>query len=142
MVSMLLAFIFASCDNHKGNTTLNDTTQIVTKVLTFKKFISDIPGPVDTLYLIKSKYYSINWPNKMGNLNIIYIADEEKARTPNKPWDKVHDPRWKCIVTKISIQGDSAKVGVLNFSTVTDYNYLLKKKEGSWEVISLGRFMQ
>lgn len=132
--------VLTSCNSHKNSTSASDTTQVLTKVLTNKKFLSDFPRTIDTLYLVKSKYYNPSWPNKTGKLHIIHIADTEEARTPDKPFNKLHHQ--KCMITKFSMSGDSAKVRLLNFSIVTDYYYVLTRKGDSWEVASLGRLIK
>lgn len=141
-MSILLMTVLTSCNSHKSSTAASDTTQVLTRVLTNKKFLSDFPKAIDTLYLVKSKYYNPSWPNKIGKLHIMHIADNEEARTPHKSWNKLHHPKWKCMITKFSISGDSAKVRLLNFSIVTDYYYVLTKKGDSWEVASLGRLIK
>ena len=131
---LLCVMFLNSCKSGIHEYNAIDTTDILSKSLSYKKFRQNFTKNQDTIYLIKSKYYSSSWPTRVNTLNIKYLNEEHKLTEPNLPWNKANDLRLRCMITKLTLKNDSAKMGLIDFGNGTDYVYNLKKESGKWEV--------
>lgn len=140
LLFVLLSISCTSGGNHDYNAM--DTNDILSKSLSYKKFRQNSPQHLDTIYLIKSKYYSSSWPGKVNTLAIKYLNEEYQLTVPNRPWSKVNDFRLRCMVTGLTLKNDSATMRLIDFGNATDYVYRLKKRSGHWEVKECGILQQ
>lgn len=135
IAGLFWALLFYSCRSGKSHEyNAIDTNDIVLKSLSHKKFRKNLPNNTDTIYLIKSKYYSPSWPARVDTLKIRYLNQSHKLTQPNKPWNKANDLRQRYMVTRLTLRNDSAKMSLIDFGNGTDYIYSLKRESGHWEV--------
>lgn len=113
-----------------------DSVKIFKTVLLSENFQKEIPDEIDTIYLLKSNYYSSSWPGKLADLSIDYIEDKPENRVTNYPGVKKLDNRFRYVIPFFKIENDLAEIYCYEFNGRIDFKYKLQKKGDEWAIIS------
>lgn len=135
-----IAIFFNSCsNNHKINNNV-DTVQVISEIFSPNSAIikNFNHKSLDTFYILKSKkYHNQSWPKSVKKLTLLYIDDNSKNSSYNKPGSGKIDARKRFGLTKFELNNDSAFVDFTYFNSPTGFTFKLVKKGGKWLLIDV-----
>lgn len=117
----------------------NDTIEVAKTIIDGMDLKKALVKKTDTLFIIKSKNISRNWPFKTNTFKLEYIErtkkNEDLVDLSPQSW---MDRRTRIDFGKIIFNKDTASVtlGLFQFQDFHICNYKLKKKENEWIVIA------
>jgi hypothetical protein len=135
IIGFICSLYLCGCTSTVNNNKRTDTIQIVKSIFNSDKVKAGIPNNVDTIYVIKShkfKFYNKFWPVDVNQLKIVYIEESKESTEPLIPGSKITDRPIRYVVTKFSVQADSASASIYGINHRTDYNFKFVKKDDKW----------
>ncbi|WCT11167.1 hypothetical protein [Mucilaginibacter jinjuensis] len=135
LIYVIVLWMLLGC-NHKS-TAINDTkdtVDLLKSVLLSKQFIRTLTSEKDTIYILKTKFYRKSWPLQIGQHQIVYIDDNQQARTIST-YPHV-DGRMRYGISDFKINKDSAVIMIWQFTTPIYIRYHFEKNTGSWKIKS------
>ena len=130
---LLIALLFAACNDRSTADFIRfqDTVAILNCTINSQSFKTEIPSELRTLVVIKNKYYGNNWPERIGNFNVVY--EQENAIGHGKFTSG--DPL-SFEVKDLKIAGDTGQLSIYNIKKKLLLSYTLLKTKNNWSIIS------
>jgi len=131
-----------SCKVNNLHNTAKDTSAILKSILALKQIDNHlVPGNIDSIYMIKNKYYNQGWPLRSGRFIISYLNDSKIARQENPLNKDSLDKRIRLIAPTFNISNDSSVVVLYNLNFGSSIKCRLKNHSGDWRVVDVVKGM-
>ncbi|KQR71783.1 hypothetical protein [Pedobacter sp. Leaf176] len=123
-----------SIDKNKNELKTSDTTKIMASVFNGTMFLKENPS-IDTLFLLKNKFFNKSWPHRTARLKIEFIDDNSKTRMFNIGPGFPCDARQRLSILKFNYKKDTVNMVMLDHGSNLFYDTKLINRNKNWEVV-------